>query len=564
MPLMDSNMTDLKFLENLPCGAGKIRVDDSLSILFANTYFYSMIGYDKIKDTAFQDVRSFVSPAIFLDIKRVISENLARGCKDFEMRHQAIHRDGSEISLLVRCRVLEEEPGCLLCIMFDNTDFKIMETELRASEEESRLALSLSGKFCDIYEVGSRILMRNRYCADLPLEQRWMDNMPRSALEMGLIARESTEDYLQFFRDIEDGIPKGHTDVRMKNRAGNWRWYHADYLLTFDEAQAPAKAVIIYEDVSEKREMEIAYRKWETEFKERSKNSIAYYEYNLTENKLENTYDMLNVTIPEEHSQSFTSVAKYCAENLVFEDDKDMYLELFDRDTLLKAYYAGSREIRNEHRRYGSDGRVFWAMGFIQMIYDPYEKVIKAFVLITDIDSEKKEMLALKKMSQSDPLTGIYNRNAFHSEMERYLKENQGEECAFMIMDIDKFKDLNDTMGHQFGDQVLRDAAAILENTVGNYGFCGRIGGDEFVVFSFGTQISHGELGARICKNMNRTYRIGIKLSVSLGYAVCPVDGSSFQELYACADSALYRAKNTGRNKAVGYVNENAMKKVSE
>lgn len=153
-----------------------------------------------------------------------------------------------------------------------------------------------------------------------------------------------------------------------------------------------------------------------------------------------------------------------------------------------------------------------------------------------------------------DPLTGLANRLALTHILDGLIDD--GCEFGLILLDLDGFKDVNDTLGHDAGDEVLRSVAATLDGAKGSNGAVARLGGDEFaVVADTACRRSLLQLASRLCE------KIGTELKsenfafihASAGAALYPSHARSRSELLKCADIALYDAKNKGRNRAVGF-----------
>ena len=156
--------------------------------------------------------------------------------------------------------------------------------------------------------------------------------------------------------------------------------------------------------------------------------------------------------------------------------------------------------------------------------------------------------LHLKNKAERDELTGLLNRTAFNDLVEFY--KNAPEKLAFLIIDVDNFKTVNDTYGHEIGDLALKKVATLLDECFRANDFPIRYGGDEFVVIM--TELAHGQKGVieRKLKYINETLQIedteGIpKLSVSVGVAFS--DNGFDDDLFKRADDALYQTKQRGR-----------------
>ena len=179
-----------------------------------------------------------------------------------------------------------------------------------------------------------------------------------------------------------------------------------------------------------------------------------------------------------------------------------------------------------------------------------------------NIDKEHKEYEKLLQKSQRDPLTGLYNRNTTKEKIEKLFKickkEDKQAVHNFMIVDIDNFKQANDSWGHLFGDILLENFAKKLEELLDSTDIAGRIGGDEFVVLQQGAGVTSDiEATAKAICEMSNRYLKSMKaedaITVSIGIATYPKDGKDYDTLYKKADKALYYAKAQGKDQYAFY-----------
>ena len=166
----------------------------------------------------------------------------------------------------------------------------------------------------------------------------------------------------------------------------------------------------------------------------------------------------------------------------------------------------------------------------------------------------------LQSLASTDPLTGLDNRTTLESKLEQSLARSRRaeQELAVLILDLDHFKNVNDTYGHQMGDLVLRQVSKALDDSKRLNDSVGRLGGEEFVLVLENT----GDTGARLVAERIRE-RISklafpgddgtFNVTASIGFSVAPRDGSRNEELVRRADNALYQAKNDGRDQVRGY-----------
>lgn len=175
---------------------------------------------------------------------------------------------------------------------------------------------------------------------------------------------------------------------------------------------------------------------------------------------------------------------------------------------------------------------------------------------------QEKSMLAAKfeRMARYDSLTGLENRMAMQMRMRELLsaKSETYDALAILWMDMDKFKEVNDALGHMVGDGMLRAVAERLTHVLGDRGHVARFGGDEFVILCPGISRTQAQkIAGEILASLQKGLRVGEHFLIntaSIGIAVGPQDGRDADELMQHADLALYEAKGKGRNRVASFV----------
>ena len=169
-----------------------------------------------------------------------------------------------------------------------------------------------------------------------------------------------------------------------------------------------------------------------------------------------------------------------------------------------------------------------------------------------DITSQYAHEMQVARQSQIDELTGLANRRKLGERLTTTLAAFRASQrsCALMMIDLDRFKHVNDTMGHPAGDDLLRQVAERLKSIVKDRGEVGRLGGDEFQVLlpDMDDRGTLGELANRIVQSVSQPYQINGRRAIigtSVGIAIAPYDGVEADELTRAADMALYAAKET-------------------
>jgi diguanylate cyclase len=167
-----------------------------------------------------------------------------------------------------------------------------------------------------------------------------------------------------------------------------------------------------------------------------------------------------------------------------------------------------------------------------------------------------REEAEAERLASHDHLSGLLNRRSFNErvaeELERCKRSHSG--FALHIVDLDRFKEVNDTLGHQAGDEVIRETARRISATVRGADIVARLGGDEFGIVQINTEttLEAGALATRLRAALNQPISIGgaeISVGCSIGIALAPHDDNDGDGLLHLADSALYEAKNDGRNR---------------
>lgn len=153
-----------------------------------------------------------------------------------------------------------------------------------------------------------------------------------------------------------------------------------------------------------------------------------------------------------------------------------------------------------------------------------------------------------KREAETDPLTGLPNRRVFFLEADRILRDAMDGNClpSVAILDVDNMKEVNDTKGHQFGDEVLKKVALVIKRSIRECDIAARYGGDEFAVLFPDKGPDIEIFQARLQKNLNEMNEEmeNVDLTLSIGLARFPADGLNLDELLSVADTRMYAVKN--------------------
>jgi len=201
------------------------------------------------------------------------------------------------------------------------------------------------------------------------------------------------------------------------------------------------------------------------------------------------------------------------------------------------------------------NGEIFPAWQTINSIRNDDGEVVNYVSIFSDISALKQSQEKLDFLAHHDPLTTLPNRVLFNDRLTQALEKSRRNQTklAIIFIDLDRFKNINDTLGHAFGDKLLVDAARRLLSNVRKVDTVARLGGDEFIILleNIESEEHVGYFAEKLLNAFAEPFVIGeneLHLSLSMGICISPTDGNDVNSLFKNADAAMYRAKEKGRN----------------
>lgn len=240
---------------------------------------------------------------------------------------------------------------------------------------------------------------------------------------------------------------------------------------------------------------------------------------------------------------------KELIDKIIVEDDKNILIQAFNE------HMSGNTKcLECEVRVKTGYGNVRWMFLKGRLIngYMAENKILAGS--LTDITDRKEYEEDIKYLAYFDTLTDLPNRRYFIEELERELSNLENEKKAVFLLDLDNFKKVNDSLGHDKGDELLRKVSAILKRHTDNNVFIARFGGDEFLILI--RQYTEIKQLKKIAKSIIEDLKDGIDVlgkniytTTSIGIALIPDDGKTVRDIIKNADTAMYKAKAEGKNK---------------
>lgn len=257
-----------------------------------------------------------------------------------------------------------------------------------------------------------------------------------------------------------------------------------------------------------------------------------------------------------------------------YEDFLDNFFEFFhhdDRSRVEKFFaynniqdiYHNNGKNKIECRQLNKKTQQYeWIRFRIQFERQSSNNEILMIAYSVNINDEKSRQLEYEFKAQRDGLTGLYNRQTFNQLVDNYLKKRTvNDYCAYVIVDLDNFKSINDSLGHTQGDIVIQMVADILDKIGNKNCYVGRFGGDEFVMFLY-SQESYAEIEDKLRQILQEVENIKIdkkhEISASIGVTFVKNE-FHYNELFDKCDQALYVSKNSGKNRYYIYIEDTAL-----
>lgn len=296
--------------------------------------------------------------------------------------------------------------------------------------------------------------------------------------------------------------------------------------------------IILVQRIKRNKEMQIDLQKHLSLY---SVSNDYFFEYDFKKNKM-----VFNN--PDLSRQDDSKLIEY----IFYDTDHEMSEKKREgRNAFLSIIQSGKDGVI-EAQIYCFDEELHWLRITMETIRDNNGMPLYAVGRINIIDDEKNAEESLLDQAQRDSLTHIYNNETSRRLISKSLTElTESDMSALLILDIDNFKNINDTYGHLFGDKMLRAVADLLKSSFRSNDIVARPGGDEFLIYM--TRIrdtkSLAEKCASLCSSIhNIKFDDNNHLTISMGAAVARA-GMYYDVLYQTADKALYRSKNSGRDK---------------
>ncbi len=356
-------------------------------------------------------------------------------------------------------------------------------------------------------------------------------------------------------------------EYRMKHKKGHWIWVHTELsAFSRNEDGEVAEVLSISTNVTERKEQENQIERLKSEFEilvDKQNKEIQDRE-KMFRSLIEVVEDYAIFRLDTEGkirswNEGVGKILGYTEEEIIgqpttilfAEDDKAKNLHI---EELEKAKSEGTTI--QEGIRLRKDGSTFFATVTITPIWDEQGVIEGYSKIIKDVTELKQAEEKIRYHASHDTLTGLANRNSLdeYFTMSKASAIRHGNKMAIIFLDLDRFKTINDTLGHGVGDLLLKEVADRLRSAVRNIDLVARLGGDEFIILV--NEVKSAQNVARVANKIieallpiTRIQDQSLHVTCSMGIAMFPADGQDIFSLLKNSDTALYRAKDAGRNR---------------
>ncbi len=522
--------------------AGMARLDLQGQVLWANAQFLQMLGgtLEEVRGLAFASlVQTGHPPRPCLRLKRLLAGEI-----DHYVAQRQCQRLHGQRPLPVLCTVTRvaaeaDTAAHLLCVLQDASALQAARSALVRSEARLRLALEGSGS-----AVWDHDLVQRCTTFSGGMERLLHYQGSNLAGDLDWRVRLDAQDRFRATRALRLTLVSGRPfaeHFRLQCFDGSWRWFMAQGQRHLDAGGKAERFAGVLTDITDQRK--------------------AREHQRLTDAVVGNTVEVVIIT--DAHSRivsvnaAVTRLLGYTEEELLGATPRlfksQRHDEAFYRAMWDSVIHTGQWEGEIWNRR--KNGEVFPEHMSLSAVRDDSGQIAHYMCMFTDISETKAQQQRLAFLSRNDPLTGLANRTWFAQQVDEAVQQaaSKGEMLAVLLLNLDRFKDVNDSYGHAVGDQVLKHIAQQLQSAIRPGDLLGRLAGDEMAVLARNMRSTEG--AAAVARQMIAAAAVpwrspegfAVVAGVSVGICMYPEHASDGQALLQGAHAAVYGAKTQGR-----------------
>lgn len=540
-------------LNSIPIGIAIYQYGEKLQTIYANDALFELYGYTReqyvreISQNAYTVIPQSELDKLKADVNKAsVSERMT------EKILKATRRDGAAQWVRIMGKAERTADGRVIIY----TVQKNITAEVRANRrsrsraEHFKVLLEDSNAVLFDYDIESGSLT---YSVQINSERK-SSTVPKYLNRMLYSKTIHHDMIMRKLSEASQNAISGELECKADFYDEGYRWYQMHYVSVQDDDGQVFRVVGRLFDIEEQKDAQIRLLDGLEYRNAMSAKALLVYEANLltSETKL--------LHADEDFSKRFYPYDKYAMAafdtRMIHPEDIGIVSYHFSYEHFYNEFVRGKTEHSCRYRIKTLEEKWVWVETATHLFKWQATGELKRLSYMSLIDEQMRRSSELREKAERDALTGLLNRATAEEQIRNALQGRSNN--AFILFDVDNFKIINDNFGHMTGDGIIGAVGAILNRAFRGTDIVGRLGGDEFVVLLCGAMSESGILEklSRVCCQINMLegeYNGEFPINVSVGVAMSPDDGRSFESLYSCADQALYAAKKEGKGCVMFY-----------
>jgi len=375
------------------------------------------------------------------------------------------------------------------------------------------------------------------------------ENFPECWLKAGMVHPHFVNRFKQVFTKIQEQPEILGEEFLLLTKDGTYDWFRLKTKVFGKDEQDADMLIAIMDPASQERAAELQQMRMQDFYKASLSEKIAYMEIDMESHHILDAGGLWSVYKDEYmgRDHDYKEILTKYIEDMIHPDDRAAYEAFFD-DKLHQQMIKDKKYTSKLQYRRLLDGRMQWMEITGHMFQEQFTENLYALLYLKNIDAEKCQALEHEEAATRDPLTGVFNRRAFETEVVKHIFSSASQASTLIMLDLDNFKSINDTYGHVEGDRVLKQLADVLMTTFRRKDLLGRHGGDEFLIFL--KNVTDKEVINRRLDEFRSAFAKVNQYGSTCSVGITLVDPKdfSYSEVLRKADVALYQSKEKGKN----------------
>ena len=544
--LSDSQYAEI--LENTDLGLWEIRLDPRTgrSEMYADPVMRRIMGITEklTPEECYSHWYSRINAGYYHYINMEVENCISTG-KIVQVEYTWNHPVKGEVT--VRCMTVRAaDRGDMICLEGYHRIISDLERPDFLPDGVKREMFEYNEKKQAIYFHTDRTMLAGSEAKEEDFPERWIQTQ--------MVHPHFAGEFRELFQDVHKKEDMDSREMLFRVKSGSYKWFKVKTRHLSSKAEDLYTIVVLMDLANEERSMELEYMRKTDFYEALLSETVAYAEVDVESEKVMQAGGLWEhyKTESQEQGCSFDEIIKRQIEQVICKEDRERYQNHIGLQNIKEMYKSGVPTQEMLFRRM-IDGRQCWMKLVFHVFQDRYTENMYALMYMKNIDAEKRREMEQERAARRDPLTNVYNRNIFESEVREFMSSEKGRKGALIILDLDNFKQVNDQFGHLAGDELLKSLAEVLRKTFRSHDLIGRLGGDEFLVFV--KDVTDREILDRRMTQLFERLKAAEPVSLSCSAGISLAEGIDFdyKEELRKADQALYESKKKGKNQYSHY-----------